>query len=42
MTSTQSSAVASLKELKSLQEQGLITEEQYKEQSQELLNEIAQ
>lgn len=42
MTSTQSSAVASLKELKSLQEQGLITEEQYKEQSQKLLNEIAQ
>lgn len=42
MTSTQSSAVASLKELKSLQQQGLITEAQYQKESQKLLNQIAE
>lgn len=42
LSSSQSSAVASLKELKSLQTQGLITEEQYQQESQKLLNQIAQ
>ncbi len=42
MTSTQSSAVTSLKELKSLQKQGLITEAQYQEESQKLLNQITE
>jgi len=42
MTNTQSSAVARLKELKSLQKQGLITEAQYQEESQKLLNQIAE
>jgi len=42
MTSSQSSAVARLKELKSLQKQGLITEAQYQEESQKLLNQIAE
>ncbi len=40
-TSKESSAVAKLKELKSLEKQGLITEAQYQEESQKLLNEIA-
>jgi hypothetical protein len=40
MTGSQAAAVASLKELKSLQAQGLITEQQYQQQSQELLDEI--
>ena len=42
MTNTQESAVARLKELKSLQKQGLITEAQYQEESQKLLNQIAE
>ena len=42
MTSSQTSAVARLKELKSLQKQGLITEAQYQEESQKLLNQIAE
>ena len=42
MTSTQASAVARLKELKSLQKQGLITEAQYQEESQKLLNQIVE
>jgi hypothetical protein len=35
-------AVAKLKELKSLQSQGLITEAQYQAESQKLLNQIVQ
>jgi len=42
MTNSQASAVARLKELKSLQQQGLITKEQYQEESQKLLNQIAE
>ena len=42
MSSSQSSAVARLKELKSLQQQGLITEAQYQEESQKLLNQIVE
>lgn len=42
MTNSQASAVARLKELKSLQKQGLITEAQYQEESQKLLNQIAE
>jgi hypothetical protein len=42
MSSSQTSAVARLKELKSLQQQGLITEAQYQEESQKLLNQIAE
>jgi hypothetical protein len=42
MTNTQESAVARLKELKSLQKQGLITEAQYQEESQKLLNQITE
>jgi hypothetical protein len=42
MTNSQASAVARLKELKSLQQQGLITEKQYQEESQKLLNQIAE
>lgn len=38
----QAAAVAKLKELKSLQTQGLITEAQYQAESQKLLNQIAQ
>ncbi|MFZ0724366.1 MAG: SHOCT domain-containing protein [Desulfobacterales bacterium] len=42
MSSSQESAVARLKELKSLQQQGLITEAQYQAESQKLLNQIAE
>ena len=42
LSPTQASAVAKLKELKSLQTQGLITEAQYQVESQKLLNQIAQ
>ena len=42
MTNTQAEAVAKLKELKSLQKQGLITEAQYQAESQKLLNEITE
>ncbi|MGB8427945.1 MAG: SHOCT domain-containing protein [Desulfobacterales bacterium] len=42
VTNGQASAVARLKELKSLQKQGLITEAQYQEESQKLLNQIAE
>jgi hypothetical protein len=38
----QASAVAKLKELKSLQSQGLISEAQYQAESQKLLNQIVQ
>ena len=41
-TSSQASAVARLKELKSLQKQGLITEAQYQKESQKLLNQIVE
>ena len=39
---TQAAAVAKLKELKSLQTQGLITEADYQAASQKLLNQIVQ
>jgi hypothetical protein len=42
VNSTQAAAVAKLKELKSLQSQGLITEAQYQTESQKLLQEIVQ
>ncbi len=42
VTSGQAEAVARLKELKSLQKQGLITEAQYQEESQKLLNQIVE
>jgi hypothetical protein len=42
VTNTQAKAVARLKELKSLQKQGLITEAQYQEESQKLLNQIVE
>jgi len=42
VSSTQAAAVAKLKELKSLQTQGLITEAQYQAGSQKLLQEIVQ
>jgi hypothetical protein len=42
VSSSQASAVAKLKELKSLQSQGLITEAQYQAESQKLLNQIVQ
>jgi len=42
VTNTQAEAVARLKELKSLQKQGLITEAQYQEESQKLLNQIVE
>jgi hypothetical protein len=38
----QAAAVAKLKELKSLQTQGMITEAQYQTESQKLLNQIVQ
>jgi hypothetical protein len=42
VSSTQAAAVAKLKELKSLQTQGLISEAQYQAESQKLLQEIVQ
>jgi hypothetical protein len=42
VSSGQAAAVAKLKELKSLQSQGLITETQYQAESQKLLNQIVQ
>ncbi len=42
VNSAQAAAVAKLKELKSLQSQGLITEAQYQAESQKLLNQIVQ
>ena len=42
VTSSQAEAVTHLKELKSLQKQGLITEAQYQEESQKLLNQIVE
>jgi hypothetical protein len=42
VTNNQAAAVARLKELKSLQQQGLITEEQYQAESQKLLNQITE
>jgi hypothetical protein len=42
VSSSQAEAVARLKELKSLQKQGLITEAQYQEESQKLLNKIVE
>jgi len=41
-SSAPSPEVAKLKELKSLETQGLITEEQYKKESQKLLNQTVQ
>ena len=42
VSSSQAAAVAKLKELKSLQSQGLISEAQYQAESQKLLNDIVQ
>jgi len=42
VTNTQAAAVAKLKELKSLQKQGLITEAQYQADSQKLLNQLVE
>ncbi|MFZ0612597.1 MAG: SHOCT domain-containing protein [Desulfobacterales bacterium] len=42
VTNTQAEAVARLKELKSLQQQGLITEAQYQAESQKLLNQMVE
>ena len=42
MNPTQAAAVAKLKELKSLQSQGLISEAQYQAESQKLLQQIVQ
>jgi hypothetical protein len=42
VSGSQAAAVAKLKELKSLQSQGLITEAQYQAESQKLLNQIVQ
>jgi hypothetical protein len=42
VTNNQAAAVAKLKELKSLQKQGLITEAQYQAESQKLLNQIVE
>ena len=42
VTNTQAAAVAKLKELKSLQKQGLISEAQYQAESQKLLNQIVE
>jgi hypothetical protein len=42
VTNTQAAAVAKLKELKSMQKQGLITEAQYQAESQKLLNQIVE
>jgi hypothetical protein len=42
VTNSQAEAVARLKELKSLQQQGLITEAQYQAESQKLLNQIVE
>ena len=39
---TQTSAVARLKELKSMLNQGLITQSQYQEESQKILNQLAE
>jgi hypothetical protein len=42
VTNTQAAAVAKLKELKSLQKQGLITEAQYQTESQKILNQLVE
>jgi len=42
VTNTQAAAVAKLKELKSMQKQGLITEAQYQAESQKILNQIVE
>jgi hypothetical protein len=42
VTQSQAAAVAKLKELKSLLNQGLISQSQYQADSQKLLNEIVQ
>ncbi len=42
LSPTQASAIAKLKELKSLQTQGVISEAQYQAESQKLLNQIVQ
>jgi hypothetical protein len=42
VSSSQAEAVKRLKELKSLEKQGLITESQYREESQKLLNQIVE
>jgi hypothetical protein len=42
VTNTQAAAVAKLKELKSLQKQGLITEAQYQAESQKILNQLVE
>jgi hypothetical protein len=42
VTNTQAAAMAKLKELKSMQKQGLITEAQYQAESQKLLNQLVE
>ena len=42
VTNTQAAAVAKLKELKSMQKQGLITEAQYQAESQKILNQLVE
>jgi ABC-type glycerol-3-phosphate transport system substrate-binding protein len=42
VTNTQAEAVTKLKELKSLQKQGLISEAQYQAESQKLLNQMVE
>ncbi len=42
VTNTQAAAMAKLKELKSLQKQGLITEAQYQAESQKILNQLVE
>ncbi len=42
VTNTQAAAVAKLKELKSLQKRGLITEAQYQAESQKILNQLVE
>ena len=42
VTNTQDAAVAKLKELKSMQKQGLITEAQYQAESQKILNQLVE
>jgi hypothetical protein len=42
VTNTQAAAVEKLKELKSLQKQGLIREAQYQAESQKILNQLVE
>ena len=42
MTNTQAEAMAKLKELKSMQKEGLITDAQYQAESQKILNQMVE